>query len=121
MVSQSPVSEVGPLVPSWSRCRTSTVRPADDNEDEPSATVTKHQVRGRRHQGRGRKPADTQGGGAVYGLWLIGALVWYWQQAEELSEHVVAALKALLWPALLVYDALKALNSLTTKGGSEGE
>ena len=28
------------------------------------------------------------------GLGLIGALVWYWQQAEDGGEHVVAVLKA---------------------------
>lgn len=57
----------------------------------------------------------------MYGLGLIGALVWYWQQAEEPSEHVVAVLKALVWPALLVYDALKALNRVTAGGRGEGE
>ena len=34
----------------------------------------------------------------VYGLGLIGALVWYWQQASGTSEHVVAVLKAIVWP-----------------------
>jgi hypothetical protein len=50
------------------------------------------------------------GGGAVFGLGLIGALVWFWQQAEGFGEHVVAVLKALVWPAFLVYDAFKALH-----------
>ena len=90
------------------------MRPVDDNEDEPSATVTKH-------RGRGRKPPNTQGGGAVYGLGFIGALVWYWRQAEDGGEYVVAVLKALVWPALLVYEALKALNSVTARGQSEIE
>ncbi len=86
----------------------------DENEDQPSATVTKH-------QGRGRKPPNAQGGGAVYGLGLIGALVWYWRQAEDGGEYVVAVFKALVWPALLVYEALKALNSVTARGQSEIE
>lgn len=56
-----------------------------------------------------RTPPSAPGGGAVYGLGLIGALVWFWQQAHGLGEHVVAVLKAIVWPAFLVYDALKAL------------
>lgn len=50
------------------------------------------------------------GGDAVYGLGLIGAIVWYWQQADGFGEHIVGILKALVWPAFLVYDALKALS-----------
>ena len=56
-----------------------------------------------------RTPAPASGGGAVYGLGLIGALVWFWQQAEGVGEHVIGVLKALVWPAFLVYDAFKAL------------
>ena len=50
------------------------------------------------------------GGGAVFGLGLIGALVWFWQQATGFGEHTVAVLKALVWPAFLVYEAFKALS-----------
>ena len=50
------------------------------------------------------------GGGAVYGLGLIGAAVWYWQQADGLGGHLVGLLKALVWPALVVYDLLAHLS-----------
>jgi hypothetical protein len=36
-------------------------------------------------------------------------LVWFWQQAIGVGEHVVGVLKACVWPAFLVYDAFKAL------------
>jgi hypothetical protein len=49
------------------------------------------------------------GGGAVYGLGLIGALIFYIQQADGFWGGVLGILKALVWPAFLVYDALKAL------------
>jgi hypothetical protein len=49
------------------------------------------------------------GGNAVYCLGLIGAAVYYLQQAEGLWEVILALLKALVWPAFLVFDALKAL------------
>jgi len=56
-----------------------------------------------------RTSASPQGGGAMFGLGLIGALVWFWQQADGVGEHVVGVLKAFVWPAFLVYDALRAL------------
>jgi hypothetical protein len=34
-------------------------------------------------------------GEAVYGLGLIGALTWYWQQAQSPGERAVSVLKAL--------------------------
>jgi hypothetical protein len=50
------------------------------------------------------------GAGAVYGLGLIGALVYYLQQAGTLWEGVLGILKALVWPALLIYKVLGLLN-----------
>ena len=59
---------------------------------------------------RQRAPAGTQSGGAVYGLGLVGAMVWYWKRAKGPREHATGMLKALVWPAYLVYEAFKALN-----------
>lgn len=50
------------------------------------------------------------GGGAVYGLGLIGALVFYIQQADGFGQVIIAILKALVWPAFLVYDLLKFIS-----------
>ena len=47
--------------------------------------------------------------GAVYGLGLIGAAVYYIGQASGLVEGVIGFLKALVWPAFLVYDLFKFL------------
>jgi hypothetical protein len=49
------------------------------------------------------------GGNAVYGLGLIGALVYYIQAADGFWGVVLGILKALVWPAFLVYDLLKFL------------
>jgi len=46
------------------------------------------------------------GTGAVYGLGLIGALVYYWQHAGGFWAHVWAVVEAILWPAFLVYHLL---------------
>lgn len=56
------------------------------------------------------KHVHKSGGDAVYGLGLIGALIFYVQQSEGLWQFIVAILKALVWPAFVVYDLLKYLN-----------
>jgi hypothetical protein len=59
-----------------------------------------------------RKPKEHYRGGAseaVYGLGLIGACVYYIGQAPTFWMGVVGFLKALVWPAFLVFEALKAL------------
>ena len=43
---------------------------------------------------------------AVYGLGLIGALVYYWQHASGFWPHIWAVIEAILWPAYVVYDLL---------------
>jgi hypothetical protein len=53
--------------------------------------------------------APPAGGGAVYGLGMIGALVYFVGSAESGRDYVLAVGKALVWPALLVYRAFKAL------------
>ena len=59
----------------------------------------------------GRRGGPGGAGGAVYGLGLIGALVYYIQHAHGFWAFVLGILKALVWPAFLVYDALKHLAS----------
>lgn len=49
------------------------------------------------------------GGDGVYGLGLIGALVFYIQQADGFWPVILAILKAIVWPAFAVYDLLKFL------------
>lgn len=44
----------------------------------------------------------------VYGLGFLGAALFYLQTATTLSMDVVGVAKALIWPAVLVYSALKA-------------
>jgi hypothetical protein len=58
---------------------------------------------------RGRYYGRAGGGNAVYGLGLIGALVFYIQQADGFWSGVLGILKALVWPAFVIYDLLKFL------------
>ncbi|HXL56565.1 MAG TPA: hypothetical protein VN958_09930 [Chitinophagaceae bacterium] len=48
---------------------------------------------------------------AVYGLGLIGAAIYYISHAVSFWLGVVGFLKALVWPAFLVYEALKSLST----------
>jgi len=47
--------------------------------------------------------------GAVYGLGMIGAWVYYIGQAGSFGAGVLGFLKGIVWPAFLVYEAMKAL------------
>jgi hypothetical protein len=51
----------------------------------------------------------TASGGAIYGLGMFGAWVFYWQQADAFSEYVLAVIQGPLWPAWMVYEAFSAL------------
>jgi len=44
------------------------------------------------------------GSGAVYGLGLIGAWVYYFRRASTFQQGVEAFFKGLFWPAFLVYE-----------------
>lgn len=48
---------------------------------------------------------------AVYGLGFIGAAIFYIMQATGFWMGVLGFLKALVWPAILVYEALKQLGA----------
>ena len=57
---------------------------------------------------------DVQGSApasAVYGLGLIGAAIYYISVATSFWVGVLGFLKALVWPAFLVYEALKSLGA----------
>jgi len=47
--------------------------------------------------------------GAVYGLGFIGAAIYFISQATSFWLGVLGVLKAIVWPAFLVYEAFKNL------------
>lgn len=49
------------------------------------------------------------GGGAVYGLGFIGAVVYYLQHAPTFWIGFLGFLKAIVWPAFIVYKLLELL------------
>jgi hypothetical protein len=49
------------------------------------------------------------GNGAVYGLGFVGAAVYFIGPVTSFGAGVIGFLKALVWPAFLVYEAFKFL------------
>jgi hypothetical protein len=52
---------------------------------------------------------DCSSTGAIYGLGFAGAVIYYIQHADSFWMGVLGILKAIVWPAFLVYQALGAL------------
>lgn len=48
---------------------------------------------------------------AIYGLGFIGAAIYFISHAAGFWAGVLGILKALVWPAFLVYEALKAVGA----------
>ena len=56
-----------------------------------------------------RNHQATASGGAVYGFGVIGAAVYFISHATGFWMGALGLLKAIVWPAILVFEALKAL------------
>ena len=52
---------------------------------------------------------DSSGGGMIYGLGFIGAAVYYISTATGFWLGVLGFLKAIVWPAFLIYELFKFL------------
>ena len=61
--------------------------------------------------GDGNARSGAVGGGAIYGLGVIGGWVYFWQQADGFWEYVGAIFQGLVWPAFMVYDLFQALGT----------
>jgi hypothetical protein len=48
-------------------------------------------------------------GGAIYGLGFLGAVIYYISNATTFWMGVLGFLKALVWPAFLVYELFSFL------------
>ena len=57
------------------------------------------------------KVIENGSGGMVYCLGIIGASIYYIQAATGFWMGVLGVLKALVWPAFLVFEILKFLGA----------
>ncbi len=58
---------------------------------------------------KGSSNAGAAGGGAIYGLGIFGAWVYFFQQADTILQYLLAVFQGLFWPAFMVYDVFRAL------------
>ncbi len=49
--------------------------------------------------------------GAVYGLGFIGAVIYFIIQATSFWSGVLGVLKAIVWPAIMVYELFKYIGA----------
>jgi hypothetical protein len=49
------------------------------------------------------------GGGAIYGLGVIGALIYFLQHAHTIWQGIIGIIYAFFWPAVLLYKVLGLL------------
>lgn len=49
-------------------------------------------------------------GGFMFFVAYIGAVVYFYQQSPDFWGFILALIKAIVWPAFLLYGALNALN-----------
>ncbi len=66
----------------------------------------------RNERAENRHASARQGGasGAVYGMGVIGAWVYFLGHATTFWIGVLGIVKGIFWPAFLVYEMLKFLN-----------
>lgn len=53
------------------------------------------------------KPKGMNCGGAIYGLGLVGSLVYFIQHATSFVDGLFGVVKAIAWPALVAYKFLE--------------
>ncbi len=58
---------------------------------------------------KGNRSAGSAGGGAIYCLGILGAWVYFWQQADTFWGYVLVFFQGVFWPAWMVYDVFTAL------------
>jgi hypothetical protein len=51
------------------------------------------------------------GGGALYGLGVLGAWVYFFQQADSFWAYALAIVQGIFWPAWMVYEGFAALGA----------
>ena len=61
------------------------------------------------YEHKGRKVIYRGASAPVYGLGLIGALVYFLQHATTFLAVLLGIFKAIIWPALLIYQLLAFL------------
>jgi len=57
----------------------------------------------------GGKMKNNAGSGAIYGLGVLGALIYFLQHATSFIDGLVGIIQAIFWPGVVLYKALELL------------
>jgi hypothetical protein len=57
----------------------------------------------------GRSHGSANAGGGLYCMGVVGAAIYFIGQASDFWMGVLGLLKAIVWPAIMVYEAFKVL------------
>lgn len=52
---------------------------------------------------------NNAGSGAIYGLGVLGALIYFLQHATSFIDGLVGIIQAIFWPGVVLYKALELL------------
>jgi len=52
---------------------------------------------------------NNAGSGALYGIGMIGALIYFLRHATDFFSALIGIVKAVFWPAVIVYKVLEIL------------
>ncbi len=50
---------------------------------------------------------NNAGSGAIYGIGMIGALVYFLQHATSILDGIIGIVMAVFWPGVVVYKVLE--------------
>ncbi len=53
---------------------------------------------------------NNAGIGAIYGIGIFGALIYFIQHATSFTDGLVGVILAIFWPAVIVYKVLELFN-----------
>lgn len=57
----------------------------------------------------GGQMKNNAGSGAIYGLGVLGALIYFLQHATSFIDGLVGIIQAIFWPGVVLYKALELL------------
>ncbi len=58
---------------------------------------------------KNESPAHGGAGDTVYGMGVVGAFVYFFPQITSISSFFMVLIKSIIWPGLLVFQALSLL------------
>lgn len=58
---------------------------------------------------KGGEMKNNAGSGAIYGIGMLGALVYFLQHSATFMDGLIGIFKAIFWPGVILYKVLELL------------